>query len=127
MRELVQILTVVVPLLALLGLLATAIVHFAFAIAVHSDAEDCRKSSRLYFVGPATWFLVTLFGGVPAAAIYWLMHRSTLNPAVGRRKASHDGALEPSRAQIEEELYINGLLRPGRQVDDSAVEQFLDS
>jgi hypothetical protein len=46
-----------------------------------------------------------------------------LNPSIARQKPS----LEPDRQQVEEQLYVDGLLRPGRRVDDSAVEQFLEA
>jgi phosphate/sulfate permease len=58
-----------------------AIVNLSFAMGVSNDANKLRLvRARLYFVGPAIWFLATLLGGVFVAGTYWLIHYSTLNP-----------------------------------------------
>uniref|UniRef100_A0A7C2P483 Uncharacterized protein n=1 Tax=Schlesneria paludicola TaxID=360056 RepID=A0A7C2P483_9PLAN len=59
-----------------------AIIHIAFAVAVYRDADQLSLSRRLMFVSPGIWSLATLVGGLFAAAIYWAMHHSRLNPSV---------------------------------------------
>ncbi len=56
----------------------TAIVHLTFAAAVFKDAQRIRN--RL-FVLPGVWYIATLLGGVFVAAVYWVMHHSSLNPS----------------------------------------------
>ncbi len=56
----------------------TAIVHLTFASAVFRDAQRIRN--RL-FVLPGVWYIATLLGGVFVAAVYWVMHHSSLNPS----------------------------------------------
>jgi hypothetical protein len=55
-------------------------IHIAFSVAVHNDATSQKKSESTgsIFVGPFFWALAVLFGGVLIAALYWLMHHSTL-------------------------------------------------
>lgn len=62
--------------------LLTFIVNFAFAFAVAFDSGMLPRGRRTILVGRFMWFLATLFGGVFVAGLYWLMHRSTLSPAV---------------------------------------------
>jgi len=52
------------------------VVHVSFALAVLHDAG--RRPGGLSFVGPRMWALATLVGGPFTAAVYWLMHHSTL-------------------------------------------------
>jgi hypothetical protein len=83
-----------------LWLVLVAAVHIAFALAVLRDAGrfDAPGASRmprtrreLVLVGPWIWALGTLLGGVFAAAIYWTIHHSTLNPEVaGADTEAHD-------------------------------------
>jgi len=55
------------------------IINVLFAVGVANDASELERDGRkLYFVGPVAWAVVTLFGGVFVAAIYWLIHRSAL-------------------------------------------------
>ena len=56
----------------------TAIVHLTFASAVFKDAQRNRNRQ---FVLPGVWYLATLLGGVFVAAVYWVMHHSSLNPS----------------------------------------------
>jgi hypothetical protein len=60
----------------------TAVVHIGFAIAVLSDAQLLwmRLRRKTFFVGGGLWSLATLLGGVFVAAIYWVIHHSTLRP-----------------------------------------------
>lgn len=62
--------------------LVTAIVHIAFALAVLADSHLLWKHLRrkTFLVGGGMWALATLLGGVFVAAIYWLIHHSTLRP-----------------------------------------------
>ena len=54
----------------------TIIVHLTFASAIFRDAQN--NNNRL-FVLPGVWFIATLLGGVFVAAVYWVMHHSSLN------------------------------------------------
>lgn len=57
----------------------SAIIHLIFASAVARDAGHLVKQHRTtYLVSGVTWAFATLMGGVFVAAIYWLMHYSTL-------------------------------------------------
>ena len=70
-------------LVVFLGMLATLVIHVAFALAVLSDANSL--GARTALVGPAIWALATLLGGVFVAAIYWALNRSVLTPSYARQ------------------------------------------
>lgn len=61
-------------LLFLIYAVLALIVHIAFASAVHKDAQV----RAVKFVTPGIWGLATLIGGVLTAALYWLIHHSSL-------------------------------------------------
>jgi len=63
--------------------LLTAIVHVGFAVAVLADAGSMPHKLRRepFLVGGVMWALATLLGGVFVAAVYWLVHHSTLCPS----------------------------------------------
>ena len=65
--------------IAIIAFIMAALVNIVFAIGVSTDAKQLEKRMPLWFAGRMMWFIATLFGGVPIAAIYWVMHRSTLN------------------------------------------------
>jgi len=55
------------------------IIHIAFAVAVFKDASARRAGEQhLWFVSPIFWAGSVLIGSVFAAALYWVMHYSTL-------------------------------------------------
>lgn len=60
----------------------TALIHISFAFAVLNDAQMLWRHLRrhTFFVGGGLWALATLLGGVFVAAVYWLIHHSTLRP-----------------------------------------------
>lgn len=59
--------------------LINAILHVAFAGAVARDAGNLyRLGQKPVLVSAATWSFATLIGGVFTAAIYWILHYSTL-------------------------------------------------
>lgn len=62
--------------------LVTAVVHVGFAFAVLADTGMMQRNQRRepFLVGGVIWALATLLGGVFVAAIYWLIHHSTLRP-----------------------------------------------
>jgi hypothetical protein len=67
-------------MVALLFFTLTAVVHVCFAVAVVQDIARGRKEGRNpWLVGPEIWALATLAGGVFVAAVYWVMHHSSLN------------------------------------------------
>ena len=60
-------------------LLVTAIVHVSFAGGVARAAgREHREGRETIFVPAFVWFLATLAGGVPIAAIFWAMHFSAM-------------------------------------------------
>ena len=66
------------------------VVHGSFAYAVWNDAAKAeRESERAALVHPSIWGLATLLGGVFAAAAYWFMHHSSLNPRVAAGLHQH--------------------------------------
>lgn len=70
------------PILAIGFWIATLVVHVAFAYAVDRDAANLGRSGRrLVFVGEFLWALATLVGGPLVAAIYWVVHHSSLRAA----------------------------------------------
>jgi len=60
----------------------TIVVNVSFALAVWNDSRHLGAylHRRTFFVGGGIWALATLLGGVFVAAIYWLLHHSTLRP-----------------------------------------------
>ena len=65
---------------ALLLVAGNALIHILFSVAVFLDArrQDQYIPTGSIFVKPMIWSLATLIGGIFIAAIYWLMHHSTL-------------------------------------------------
>lgn len=61
----------------------TTIVQVSFAFAVLVDTSRMRRYLRRepFLVSGILWALATLLGGVFVAAVYWLVHHSTLSPA----------------------------------------------
>ena len=53
------------------------IVHIGFALGVHKDAE--ARPDGPVLVSSLIWALATLLGGVITAAVYWLLHHSSLS------------------------------------------------
>lgn len=68
-----------------------AIVHISFAIGIYRDAK--QRGSAI-FVQAEIWLIATLLGGIIVTIVYWLMHHSRLNPAIGVRQVEpHDDLL----------------------------------
>ncbi len=62
------------------------IVHVFFAFGVYSDALRLRRTLRTtILVNPSVWLFATILGGVLVAAVYWILHHSTLNPTISLR------------------------------------------
>ena len=58
----------------------TALVHIAFSLAIYQDANSQKQyePTGSVFVRPFIWALAVLFGGVLIAALYWLIHHSSI-------------------------------------------------
>ncbi|MEM1244016.1 MAG: hypothetical protein AAGG80_04265 [Pseudomonadota bacterium] len=55
------------------------LLHLIFASAVAKDSGRLAKLGRTtYLVSGITWAFATLVGGILVAALYWLMHYSSL-------------------------------------------------
>lgn len=60
-------------------MLINGILHLIFASAVARDSGNLsRLGQRPVLVSGATWAFATLIGGVFVAALYWILHYSTL-------------------------------------------------
>ncbi|MBA6262143.1 hypothetical protein [Colwellia sp. Bg11-12] len=59
---------------------SNGLIHLLFGVAVYFDArsQDKYPPTGSIFVKPIIWGIATLVGGVFVAAVYWLMHHSTL-------------------------------------------------
>ena len=76
------------------AILLVVMVHVMFAFGVYSDALRLRRNfNTTIFVNPAIWLFATIIGGVLVAAVYWLLHHSTLNPS--RRITSKETDQDP--------------------------------
>lgn len=61
--------------------LGCILLHLFLTIGVYQEASDRTiRGRKLWFIGPFLWAFATLLGGIVTAAIYWLMHHSTLGP-----------------------------------------------
>jgi hypothetical protein len=60
-----------------------AVVHVGFACAVWADTGLMQRQLRRqpFLVGGIMWALATLLGGIFVAAVYWVIHHSTLRPS----------------------------------------------
>ncbi|MFT4924119.1 MAG: hypothetical protein ACI8WB_000197 [Phenylobacterium sp.] len=56
-----------------------AFVQLVLAFGVFHEAEQIKKcEQKLWFLGSFFWFLITLSTGLVGAAVFWLIHFSTL-------------------------------------------------
>jgi len=68
-----------IPLLYICYVILTIIIHLAFAAGVTTDAKRLSgPGGGLFLVGPNMWGFATLIGGIWVAAVYWLIHHSSL-------------------------------------------------
>jgi hypothetical protein len=66
-------------------MLLNGILHLVFASAVARDTGKLtRLGQRPVLVSGGTWAFTTLLGGVFVAAIYWILHYSTLTRPTAR-------------------------------------------
>lgn len=66
-------------------MLLNGVLHLVFASAVARDTGKLtRLGQRPVLVSGATWAFTTLIGGVFVAAIYWILHYSTLTRPTSR-------------------------------------------
>ena len=68
-----------------LMMIINGLLHLIFAAAVARDTGNLtRVGQRPVLVSGATWAFATLIGGVFIAAIYWILHYSTLTRPTAR-------------------------------------------
>lgn len=66
-------------------MLINGVLHLIFASAVARDSGNlARQGQKPVLVSGATWSFATLIGGVFVAAMYWILHYSTLTRPVTR-------------------------------------------
>jgi hypothetical protein len=66
-------------------MLINGVVHLVFASAVARDAGKLtRMGQKPVLVSGAIWAFASLIGGVFVAAIYWILHYSTLTRPTAR-------------------------------------------
>lgn len=57
------------------------LLHLFLTIGVYQEASDRSiRGRKLWFIGPVLWAFATFFGGIFTAAVYWVLHHSTLSP-----------------------------------------------
>ena len=57
------------------------LLHLFLTIGVYQEASDRSiRGRKLWFIGPFFWAFATFLGGIFTAAIYWVLHHSTLSP-----------------------------------------------
>lgn len=109
-RQTAEILTVIWISAWALFFILIAVVHVAFAIGVGRDArrmlphepqptsggrsrriarEPRRAATTL--VAPGIWILATVLGGLFVAAVYWVIHHSSLRPPPPVEEATEGG------------------------------------
>ena len=72
-----------VPFLAIAILVATLVVHFAFAMSVSKSCHNRTLDSRTTnLVAPWLWILATLLGDPVMGCMYWIVNESSLNKEV---------------------------------------------
>ena len=56
------------------------VMNVLIALGVYQDAQKRTVSAHheLKLFSPGPWALICLFGSIPALAVYWLAHHSTL-------------------------------------------------
>jgi len=68
-------------LFLILVTLGGLLLSLLLAMGVHKEAsERAARGLKLWFVGPGLLAWGTLVGGVITAAVYWVLHHSTLGP-----------------------------------------------
>ena len=95
MQSLAFIPPAVVAFWGVVIILLQVFVNVVFAFGVYSDALELRRGMRTTkLVNPAIWLFATLIGGVFVAAVYWILHHSTLNPFnTSRSKEPNDESI----------------------------------
>lgn len=72
----------VFAVLPIILIVLSGLVHLACAIAVGDDCGKYRKKmGDTVFLTTFIWVLIALLTGPVGVGIYWVMHRSTINPA----------------------------------------------
>jgi hypothetical protein len=79
-------------LVAIAFWIITTIVHIALAVGVYFDTGLLWRHERrkTIFAGGPIWALAALVGGPIVAAIYWLIHHSSLRPQAASGTAPQD-------------------------------------
>lgn len=61
--------------------ISSFLLHLFLTIGVYNEcSERSIRGRKVWFIGPFFWAFATFFGGIVTAAIYWVLHHSTLSP-----------------------------------------------
>lgn len=76
-------LTELIPLITVVVMVLMALVHLLLCFWIYDDARRLlleTRDRRAVVIAPWFWLLAVLVTGIAGLAVYWGIHRSTLNP-----------------------------------------------
>jgi len=63
--------------------------HIAFAWGIWTDADErAGRAEQIWFAAPLVWAVATLATGMLGAAVYWLIHYSSLRTSDGSEEVA---------------------------------------
>ena len=74
--------------LAVTLIVLMVLLHLACGVGIGHDAgRYVAKHGDTQFLGRGMWSLVGFLGGPAGVLVYWMIHRSTLNPAAAAKQS----------------------------------------